>query len=448
MDVDTLIEQSTPSEQFLGEIAEAQEVLELLVLHVFGDEYVLTTQGSCAQDLVVPSSDMDVVINVKSEPLLSKKRQVAVLETLNEKLIEMRDEFEDLRVKQRILQARIPIIRLLFRKRLLIDVSAGDKMRGRPDRVVHNLLSHGAGSKLLCRTIKMWAASHSLNVTVAGGLSSFAWVLLCIFYLQTHWGLPLFKSMEVWGNESEQPTNVKQQVTGFFEWMDTTFAGAHNCHSIDVMNGTITEASNGEPLHIKVPMLPNDNAARCLRPDRWRKLILPNIRRTREQLSAESFPKRKTDRSYPCVCGMVFYKPRIFKRHKCSMNTRSSENTEREPKRRRISKPTEEIMEEEILEEGKQFVGDDNPWTVLMEQNDANISKPSTRAFVWKSLDSDSSSEEPTHFWDSLEDPDDLRGERNATRNANLETEVRKRRRKLRKTKDKDFRAKKKLKKR
>merc|ERR1719158_1812231 len=102
LDVDTLIEQSTPSEQFLGEIAEAQEVLELLVLHVFGDEYVLTTQGSCAQDLVVPSSDMDVVINVKSEPLLLKKRQVAVLETLNEKLIEMRDEFEDLRVKQRI----------------------------------------------------------------------------------------------------------------------------------------------------------------------------------------------------------------------------------------------------------------------------------------------------------------------------------------------------------
>lgn len=298
--------------------------VHLLVSQILG-ECSIVVQGSYAQGLALCSSDVDLAIvtgnsrcargqrrECDDDDAVDRRLMMATLRSLADALDELHSE--EIRVALRVFSARMPVLRLRFvtgsEDVLGVDVSvAGSAARGACDRYVHRLLGRDASGSAaaFCRLIKHWAKRKQLTNTLRGGLSSFCFVLLAVFFLQTlppgradliKHRLPTHRDLSVRSlrtTRSGCPAQLVAPVAvetlpvlleAFFQWASQELP---QCSSValSVVTGQAglrlrSKGSFRAPLQLDVPFgVATDNAARCLRRDVWENLIVPELARGR-----------------------------------------------------------------------------------------------------------------------------------------------------------------------
>ncbi|CAK0838804.1 unnamed protein product [Prorocentrum cordatum] len=331
-----------PEPERLAAVETCLGQIQLLVLRLFGEEASLVVQGSYAQGLALRSSDLDVAIVEGAGPAqagrrvgrgrddpgeaerMAKKRALSVLQRLAGTLSELGSP--EVRVANRIFSARVPVLRLHCRAgaqdrkpghgaaRLVVDVSVGGSLaRGACDRCIHALLRQDkvGVAPALCRAIKLWAKRRRLTDTLRGGLSSFGFVLLGVFFLQRP---PLGQSGrrpaaaprlpphdaiadradaaacegcpdQFGGHAAGTWPELAMHLSGFFDWAQEMLP-KYCDRELSVTTAKLEPRARGKggrmcrkPLMIQVPFSPADNAARCLRAAVWEGTLLPELAR-------------------------------------------------------------------------------------------------------------------------------------------------------------------------
>ena len=270
-----LLQSVLPSEVQLEAVQTCLEHVQILARQLLGETAVVV-QGSYAQGLALQSSDLDIaVIRPKADRSGAKQCLQLLAQALQEA------KLPEIRVALKIFSAKVPVLRLHCGKKV-VDVSVGDSLlRGACDRAVYALLQRDRSNTAvpLCRLVKLWAKRRKLTNTLKGGLSSFGFVLLTIFFLQQRRLLPSQASvtsrpqpadpeqccppplgLQVRASEPE----LAQLLADFFTWAD----GLPAKTSISIASATLR--AGPKPLVLEVPFAPEENAARCLRPDVWR----------------------------------------------------------------------------------------------------------------------------------------------------------------------------------
>lgn len=348
------LESVLPGAERLDTVQVCLEHVRLLVRQLCGDTAAVVVQGSYAQGLALRGSDLDVavipegkeqgkrpqqrsraageqqaVVPVPEEDVVDKRRAIGLLRRLANAIADL-GHGADLRVALRIFTAQVPVLRLHGSggagegasggrtPRVVIDVSVGRSLaRGACDRCVHALLRTDTSgiAAALCRLVKVWAKRKKLTDTLRGGLSSFAFVLLVIFFLQSfpaeaslpqflrlppheaitrtaslggtegncsqqHGGLAAANASEVW---------LAKTLSAFFAWAVEKLP-EYGQNTLSVVTGKAEPrrdahaggSSWSKPLILEVPFQPQENAARCLRGAVWEASILPELARARQ----------------------------------------------------------------------------------------------------------------------------------------------------------------------
>eukprot|EP00405_Crypthecodinium_cohnii_P050996 CAMPEP_0206602328 /NCGR_PEP_ID=MMETSP0325_2-20121206/47318_1 /ASSEMBLY_ACC=CAM_ASM_000347 /TAXON_ID=2866 /ORGANISM="Crypthecodinium cohnii, Strain Seligo" /LENGTH=306 /DNA_ID=CAMNT_0054114787 /DNA_START=108 /DNA_END=1028 /DNA_ORIENTATION=- len=148
-----------------------------------------------------------------------------------------------------------------------------------------------------------------------GGMSSFSWVLLVIFFLQNskEFGLPTLEKLFGGITKASRDGSCSKQhnlpcrghevsvitlLKKFFDWVVDSLP-EHSRASLSVLSGRAEALGGGgsnksgggggggsnKTVFIQVPFKPNDNAARCLRSDVWGRQIVPELSRVRNLLT-------------------------------------------------------------------------------------------------------------------------------------------------------------------
>eukprot|EP00439_Symbiodinium_sp_Y106_P051514 s2843_g6.t2 len=188
----------------------------------------------------------------------------------------------------------------------VVDVSVGGSLlRGACDRSVYAMLKQDklGISTALCRMVKLWAKRRRLTNTLKGGLSSFSFVLLTIFFLQqggeanaagqAH-SLPP-QSLSATGYSSHR-YDLARLLLAFFNWAAEDLPRLQS-FTLSVSSAKAERrAGPFKPLILAVPFAPGENAARCLRADVWEMLIRRELQRASrfmKQVVSQSGPDRR-----------------------------------------------------------------------------------------------------------------------------------------------------------
>lgn len=341
--------------------------MQVLVQQILGEDAAVAVKGSYAQGLALLGSDLDVAVasSIGGKPkclahsaTVPKGESLWVLNRLAEALSAIKSP--EMQLRCRIFSARVPILRLNFAcvvgctasreghsrtsadnghdvrparycneetvahkqclDRLSVDIAVCRSLeQGACDRHVKALLQSNATglAAALCRLVKLWAGRRQLTDTRRGGLSSFGFILMAVFFMQQ---LPISGRLSnllrpgrsdgrvtpgKW-RDTECPKQLGSIVGGasveaelwallaaFFRWSAKDLPNLAG-HSLSVMTGKATALpshSGGSagikkcvrevrPPVIEVPLGTSDeNAARCLRASVWSSKILPEFRR-------------------------------------------------------------------------------------------------------------------------------------------------------------------------
>lgn len=359
--------------------------MQVLVQQILGEDTAVTVKGSYAQGLALLGSDLDVAVVVPSSgkknfltrtTTVPKGESLRVLHRLAEALSTIKSP--EMRLRCRIFSARVPILRLNFVStvestvkeescsrtsvpeehdvdtvgyckedtvvlqahkrsfdRISVDIAVCHSLeQGACDRHVKKLLQrNGTGlAAALCRLVKLWAGRRQLTDTRRGGLSSFGFILMVIFFMQQ---LPVSSRPNnllclggskvrvtpgKWHDE-QCPKQLGRTVGGasaeaelwallgaFFRWSAKDLPKLAG-YSLSVMTGKatrlplLTGGSTGGTKcgrEVRLPVLEvplgstDENAARCLRASVWDSKILPEFRRG-HRLTRRMTPSKECD---------------------------------------------------------------------------------------------------------------------------------------------------------
>ncbi|EQC38981.1 hypothetical protein SDRG_03934 [Saprolegnia diclina VS20] len=92
----------------------------------------------------------------------------------------------DLQLEQFIYSARVPLLKFWdTRRKIAIDVTVGNPLALENTRLLRQYGQVDARVRPLVFAVKHWAKQRGINDASNGSLSSYAWIMLVIFYLQT-----------------------------------------------------------------------------------------------------------------------------------------------------------------------------------------------------------------------------------------------------------------------
>ncbi|KAI3982487.1 hypothetical protein MKX01_031226 [Papaver californicum] len=146
--------------------------------------------GSCANSFGVSKSDIDVCLAIE-EPNINKKE-------LLEKLAEI-FESNNLENVQALTRARVPIVKLRDPETgISCDICVNNVLAVVNTKLLRDYAQIDGRLRQLTFLVKHWAKSRGVNETYRGTLSSYAYVLMCIHFLQRRRPaiLPCLQEME------------------------------------------------------------------------------------------------------------------------------------------------------------------------------------------------------------------------------------------------------------
>lgn len=146
--------------------------------------------GSCANAFGVSKSDIDVCFSIDDEP--SSKAELVL------KLAEIL-QAEDMQNVQALTHARVPIVKFTDpATNISCDICINNILAIVNTKLLHDYAQIDIRLQQLAFMVKHWAKCRKINETYQGTLSSYAYVLMCIHFLQQRKPaiLPCLQEME------------------------------------------------------------------------------------------------------------------------------------------------------------------------------------------------------------------------------------------------------------
>ncbi|KAI8025349.1 UTP:RNA uridylyltransferase 1 [Camellia lanceoleosa] len=174
------------------EKAKQKQLLTLLEKLVSKEwpEARLHLYGSCANSFRVSKSDMDVCLAIE-DPDVNK----------SEVLLKLADilQSDNLQNVQALTRARVPIVKLMDPVTAIsCDICINNVLAVVNTKLLRDYAQIDVRLRQLALIVKHWAKSRGVNATYQGTLSSYAYVLMCIHFLQQRKPaiLPCLQGME------------------------------------------------------------------------------------------------------------------------------------------------------------------------------------------------------------------------------------------------------------
>ncbi|KAF6160351.1 hypothetical protein GIB67_019120 [Kingdonia uniflora] len=185
----TLYESLVPAEEEKVKQKKLLTSLEKLVNKEW-PQAQLYLYGSCANSFGVSKSDIDVCLSI--EDLNISKADLLL------KLADML-KLDNLKNVQALTHARVPIVKLMDpESRISCDICINNVLAVVNTKLLRDYAEIDNRLRQLAFIVKHWAKSRGVNETYRGTLSSYAYVLMCIHFLQQRKPaiLPCLQGME------------------------------------------------------------------------------------------------------------------------------------------------------------------------------------------------------------------------------------------------------------
>lgn len=146
--------------------------------------------GSCANSFGVSNSDIDVCLAIEGDEINKSELLLRLADILKE------DNLENV---QALTHARVPIVKLMDPVTgISCDICVNNVLAVVNTKLLRDYAEIDCRLRQLAFIVKHWAKSRGVNVTYKGTLSSYAYVLMCIHFLQQRRPaiLPCLQGME------------------------------------------------------------------------------------------------------------------------------------------------------------------------------------------------------------------------------------------------------------
>ncbi|CAH8392383.1 unnamed protein product [Eruca vesicaria subsp. sativa] len=146
--------------------------------------------GSCANSFGFPKSDIDVCLAIEDDDVNKPEMLLKLADIL---------ESNDLQNVQALTRARVPIVKLMDPvTEISCDICINNVLAVVNTKLLRDYSLIDVRLRQLAFIVKHWAKSRRVNETYQGTLSSYAYVLMCIHYLQQRSPpiLPCLQEME------------------------------------------------------------------------------------------------------------------------------------------------------------------------------------------------------------------------------------------------------------
>eukprot|EP00897_Mesotaenium_endlicherianum_P002966 jgi/Mesen1/2698/ME000167S01843 len=187
--------------------------------------------GSCANAFGVRDSDIDVCLSV-DDPQASKANLIARMANI------LRSD--GMQNVQALTHARVPVVKFMDAGTgISCDICVNNMLAVANTKLLHDYAQVDRRLRQLAYLVKHWAKQRQINETYRGTLSSYAYVLMCIFFLQQRRPpiLPVLQEMD--------PTCVKQvgdTVCAHYDRVDQLQEfGARNTETVGELLGAFFE---------------------------------------------------------------------------------------------------------------------------------------------------------------------------------------------------------------
>jgi len=161
-------------------------LLELqAIVRRIGPAWDVLPFGSFANGFGTVHSDLDATCCVPGQMLGYDTQQHAAW-TLREWIVPMLQQHDRFSIKEQILGARVPIVKLIFENRLEVDLSCHNVQPLLNTRLLKAYADIDARIKHLGVAVKLWAKGAQVCDACRANLSSYAFTLLVIYFLQVH----------------------------------------------------------------------------------------------------------------------------------------------------------------------------------------------------------------------------------------------------------------------
>ncbi|PIN06535.1 Polynucleotide adenylyltransferase [Handroanthus impetiginosus] len=147
--------------------------------------------GSCANSFGFPKSDIDVCLVMELGDIDKSEVLLKLADIL---------QSDNLQNVQALTRARVPIVKLMDPiTSISCDICVNNVLAVVNTKLLHDYAQIDVRLRQLAFIVKHWAKSRGVNETYQGTLSSYAYVLMCIHFLQQRRPaiLPCLQAMEV-----------------------------------------------------------------------------------------------------------------------------------------------------------------------------------------------------------------------------------------------------------
>ncbi|KFK37353.1 hypothetical protein AALP_AA4G245700 [Arabis alpina] len=164
-----------PAEEELEKQRQLMAQLENLVAKEW-PHAKLYLYGSCANSFGFPKSDIDVCLAIEDDDINKSEMLLKLADIL---------QSDNLQNVQALTRARVPIVKLMDPVTgISCDICINNVLAVVNTKLLRDYARIDARLRQLAFIVKHWAKSRRVNETYQGTLSSYAYVLMCIHYLQ------------------------------------------------------------------------------------------------------------------------------------------------------------------------------------------------------------------------------------------------------------------------
>eukprot|EP00429_Kryptoperidinium_foliaceum_P043723 CAMPEP_0176101670 /NCGR_PEP_ID=MMETSP0120_2-20121206/50994_1 /TAXON_ID=160619 /ORGANISM="Kryptoperidinium foliaceum, Strain CCMP 1326" /LENGTH=754 /DNA_ID=CAMNT_0017435721 /DNA_START=131 /DNA_END=2395 /DNA_ORIENTATION=+ len=221
------------------------QMVQTMVDRGLSAEWRVEQFGSVRNGFGTRGSDLD--LTVVSETSAEDCDGIAAVERLRDQLQPLLQEHPSFTVVQEIYGAKVPILKLRFEECLDVDISYQNVRALRNTRLLKAYASLNPAVQGLVIAVKLWAKSAGICGAAERNLSSYAFALMVIYYLQIELEMPCLSTeafdnrgvgfedpavasaTSAWQVDSHSPSSL---VWGFFRFYASRFAWGREVVSI------------------------------------------------------------------------------------------------------------------------------------------------------------------------------------------------------------------------
>jgi len=172
-----------------------------------GPKWCSTLFGSVANGFGVRASDLDVTCLDQGRQGSQAGDEGTAANILGARLVSLLEEHPNFIVINKVLQAKVPILRLRFGGHLDIDLSCENIKAVTNTRLLKAYASIDRRVRDVGIAVKLWAQANGVCGASKGHLSSYSFTLMAIYFLQVHpeIQLPHFDTARIEADNKKRP---------------------------------------------------------------------------------------------------------------------------------------------------------------------------------------------------------------------------------------------------